>query len=86
MGSFPFASAGSGGGTVRTIAGADCAFLDGGKRILAVAVLCDVRTLEVLHDHYGTGEFVTHPALRRMVDQGLLGTKSGRGFYSYDGN
>ncbi|MFF4545798.1 3-hydroxyacyl-CoA dehydrogenase family protein [Streptomyces sp. NPDC001435] len=45
-----------------------------------------VRTLEVLHDHYGTGEFVTHPALRRMVDQGLLGTKSGRGFYSYDGN
>ncbi|MEU5810753.1 3-hydroxyacyl-CoA dehydrogenase family protein [Streptomyces sp. NPDC047718] len=45
-----------------------------------------VRTLEVLHDHYGTDEFATHPALRRMVDQGLLGTKSGRGFYSYDGN
>ncbi|SFT31397.1 3-hydroxyacyl-CoA dehydrogenase family protein [Streptomyces sp. ok210] len=45
-----------------------------------------VHTLEVLHDHYGTDEFVTHPALRRMVDQGLLGIKSGRGFYSYDGN
>ncbi|MFF4102744.1 3-hydroxyacyl-CoA dehydrogenase family protein [Streptomyces sp. NPDC001903] len=45
-----------------------------------------VRTLEVLHEHYGTDEFVTHPALRRMVDQGRLGAKSGRGFYSYDGN
>jgi 3-hydroxybutyryl-CoA dehydrogenase len=45
-----------------------------------------VRTLEVLHEHYGTDEFTTHPALRWMVDQGRLGIKSGRGFYSYDGN
>jgi len=43
-------------GPVRTVAGADCAFLDGGrirqhasgKRILAAAVLCDADTMEVL--------------------------------------
>ena len=34
--------------TVATVAGADCAFLDGGKRIVAVAVLCDGRTMELL--------------------------------------
>jgi 3-hydroxybutyryl-CoA dehydrogenase len=45
-----------------------------------------VRTLEVLHEHYGTDEFTTHPELRRMVAQGRTGAKSGRGFYSYDGN
>ena len=32
-------------GTVRTVAGTDCAFLDGGRRILAVAVLCDGRSM-----------------------------------------
>lgn len=30
---------------VRTVAGTDCAFLDGGRRILAVAVLMDARTM-----------------------------------------
>jgi 3-hydroxybutyryl-CoA dehydrogenase len=45
-----------------------------------------VRTLEVLHEHYGTAEFATHPHLRRMVAEGRTGIKSGRGFYSYDGN
>lgn len=35
-------------GRVRTIAGVDCAFLDDGKRIAAVAVLCDAHSLEVL--------------------------------------
>lgn len=35
-------------GPVRTVAGADCAFLDGGSRIAAVAVLCDARTMETL--------------------------------------
>lgn len=44
------------------------------------------RTLDVLHEHYGSAEFVTHPRLRRMVEQGLLGVKSGRGFFSYDGS
>ena len=36
------------GGPVRTVAGTDCAFLDGGRRIVAVAVLCDARSLAVL--------------------------------------
>jgi len=40
-----------------------------------------VRTLEVLRDHYRTDESLIHPALRRMVDQGRLDTRSGRGFY-----
>jgi len=35
-------------GPVETVAGTDCAFLDGGKKILAVAVLCDARTTEPL--------------------------------------
>jgi deoxyribonuclease V len=33
---------------VRTIAGIDCAFADGGKRILAAAVLCEAGTMEIL--------------------------------------
>ncbi|MCE5279680.1 MAG: deoxyribonuclease V [Planctomycetaceae bacterium] len=33
---------------VRTIAGTDCAFLDDGRKIAAVAVLCDARTLSPL--------------------------------------
>ena len=35
-------------GRVRTVAGTDCAFLGGGKRIVAAAVLCDAETMEVL--------------------------------------
>ena len=33
---------------IETVAGADCAFLDGGKRIVAAAVLCDAKTMEPL--------------------------------------
>ena len=36
------------GRPVRTIVGADCAFIDGGRRIVAVAVLCDARSMEVV--------------------------------------
>jgi deoxyribonuclease V len=36
------------GKTVETIAGADCAFLDGGKRIAAVAILCEAQTLQTV--------------------------------------
>lgn len=35
-------------GSIWTVAGTDCAFLDGGKRIVAAAVLCDARTLAVI--------------------------------------
>ena len=33
---------------VETIAGTDCAFLDGGKKIVAIAVLCDAKSMEPL--------------------------------------
>ena len=33
---------------VHTIGGADCAFIDSGRRIIAVAVLCDAASLEVI--------------------------------------
>jgi len=35
-------------GPVETVAGTDCAFLDGGKRILAVAVLCGAKSMQPL--------------------------------------
>jgi deoxyribonuclease V len=35
-------------GEVHTVGGTDCAFMDGGKRIIAVAVLCDAKSMEVL--------------------------------------
>jgi len=35
-------------GEVAAVAGADCAFLDGGRRIVAAAVLCDAGTMEIL--------------------------------------
>ena len=34
-------------GEVRTVAGVDCAFADGGAEILAAAVLCDARSMEI---------------------------------------
>jgi 3-hydroxybutyryl-CoA dehydrogenase len=40
-------------------------------------------SLEVLHESYGDDKFRPAPLLRKMVDAGLLGRKSGRGFYDY---
>jgi 3-hydroxybutyryl-CoA dehydrogenase len=39
--------------------------------------------LEVLHQGFGDPKYRPSPLLRRMVDAGLLGKKSGRGFYDY---
>jgi 3-hydroxybutyryl-CoA dehydrogenase len=39
--------------------------------------------LEVLHQGFGDPKYRPCPLLRRMVDAGLLGRKSGRGFYEY---
>ena len=40
--------------------------------------------LEVLHDDLGEDKFRPCPLLRKYVDAGWIGRKSGRGFYVYD--
>jgi len=39
--------------------------------------------LNVLHDGFGDPKYRPCPLLKRMVDAGWLGRKTGRGFYSY---
>ena len=39
--------------------------------------------MEVLYQGFGDSKYRPAPLLRKMVDAGLLGRKSGRGFYSY---
>jgi len=42
-------------------------------------------SIEVLYDEFKDTKFRPCPLLRQMVDAGLRGRKSGRGFYSYEG-
>ena len=41
-------------------------------------------SLEVLYESYNDDKYRPCPLLRKMVDAGLHGRKSGRGFYDYD--
>jgi 3-hydroxybutyryl-CoA dehydrogenase len=41
---------------------------------------------EVLHQDLGDSKFRPCPLLRRHVDAGRLGRKTGHGFYLYDGS
>jgi 3-hydroxybutyryl-CoA dehydrogenase len=42
-------------------------------------------SIEVLHESFNDSKYRPCPLLKRMVDAGLHGRKSGRGFYTYDG-
>lgn len=42
-----------------------------------------VNSLKVLYDEYQDSKFRCCPLLKKMVSAGLLGRKSGKGFYSY---
>lgn len=44
-----------------------------------------IRTLDVLYESYGDSKFRSCPLLRQMVDAGLHGRKSGKGFFDYSG-
>ena len=54
---------------------------------LALADLVGLDTclsiMEVLHQEFGDSKYRPSPLLRRMVEAGRLGRKSGRGFFTY---
>lgn len=43
-------------------------------------------SVEVLYESFNDGKYRPCPLLKKMVDAGLLGRKSGKGFYTYDSN
>jgi len=49
--------------------------------LIGLDVCLDI--MEVLHDGFGDSKYRPCPLLRKMVDAGHLGRKTGQGFYKY---
>jgi 3-hydroxybutyryl-CoA dehydrogenase len=49
--------------------------------LIGLDVCLDI--MEVLHDGFGDSKYRPCPLLRKMVDAGHLGRKTGQGFYTY---
>jgi len=44
-----------------------------------------LHSLDVLYESFADSKYRACPLLRKMVDSGLYGRKSGQGFFKYDG-
>jgi len=68
----------------------DTAMVNGASHPMGPLALCDLvgndtllAVAESLFEEYREPRYAPPPLLRRMVDAGLLGRKTGRGFYDY---
>jgi len=43
----------------------------------------ELAVMEVLYNEFNDSKYLPAPLLREMVDAGMLGRKTGRGFYTY---
>lgn len=69
----------------------DAAMVGGAGYPMGPLTLCDLigndtmlAVADAFHAEYGDPRYAAPPLLRRMVEGGLLGRKTGRGFYDYD--